>query len=492
MHSDSPSHTRNASFLSRSAILGDDFPDIDHTHGDKDDDEWRSISPTTMKVLKLYEAFDLPPLPLRQSLVEAFIERSYTWMPVMSTDFFNGIGSGEGSLLLLQSVILSGSLMRPQVCEKGFSERQYHRVKALIHSGYEQDPLMMLAALCVVQNYAPLAPKEVSADMPRAWNVFAVGLAHQLGLHRASKLDGAQAGLRNRIWWTLVWRDNFSSSCHGRPRVLSPADFTAPPPSPQDFEDPTDPRAEIFCHYVNVIGIMGDLCLILTRKSQVTPGDRYAIAVRLLDFVTALPDSLRLYSPSGVARQYNYDLAQLHVPILISLVILFRPKTIHQLAASNAASVAGAFLLFRIFEAIELREHTRYLSSGYGWYYLVTCMPLLSCTKVGALQEEANQALNSLEGAFQTLGQVKPAATNNLRNVQAIRKAMSSKSRVPASTPNVPEHEGESLQLARQILEVYGIAALRQYEQIAEVLTAHESTLVSTSTLVCCERRGVC
>ena len=79
-HAERSSHSRNASFLSRSAILGDDFPDIDHTHGEKADVERKSISPTTMKVLTLYEAFDLPPLPLRQSLVEAFMERCYTFM----------------------------------------------------------------------------------------------------------------------------------------------------------------------------------------------------------------------------------------------------------------------------------------------------------------------------------------------------------------------------------------------------------------------------
>lgn len=380
-------------------------------------------------------------------------------------------------MLLLQSVILAGSLLRPQACGEGFAERQYQRVKALIHFGYEQDSLKILAALCVVQNYAALAPNQVSADMPRSWNVFAIGLAHQLGLHRAPRADRPQAGLRIRIWWTLVWRDSLSSSCHGRPRVLQPEDCTVPLPTPQDFEDPNDPRSEIFCRYVTVISIMGDLCVIITRKGQISGSDRYEIAMRLLQFVASLPESLRLYTPAGVARQYNYDLAQLHVPILISLAILFRPRTIHQLAGPNAASVTAAFLLFRIFEAIELREHTRYLASGYGWYFLVTAMPLLSCTKVAALRQEADQALDSLENALTVLGKFKPAAANNLRNVQAIRKAMSS--RASASTPNTIEQDGASIRVGRQILEVYGLGAIRQYEQITDILTAHKSSMVS-------------
>lgn len=472
------SRTRNASYLSRSAILRGELADVDHTHGDSAADERNLLPPTTMKVLRLYDAFKLPPVPLQQSLIEAFAKRCYTWTPVMDSAFFNARPS-EVSLLLLQSVILAGSLIRPQVCEMGFSERQYERVKALIHSGYEQDPLTVLAAMCVVQNYAVVAPRRISVDMPRAWNIMAIGLAHQLGLHRPSPPDHPQAGLRNRIWWTLVWRDNFSSSCHGRPRVLQPEDCTVPPPSPQDFEDPADPRADIFCRYVEVIGILGDLCLAITRRGEAKAEDRHAIASRLFDFVTALPESLRLYRPDVAAYQYKNDLAQLHVPILITLVILFRPRTVHQLAAPNAASVTAAFLLFRLFEAIQLREHTRYLSSGYGWYFLVTAMPLLSCTKVPALRNEADQALDSLEGALETLGEVKPAAENNLRNVRAIRKVMASKSRGPASTPNIMEPDRANIRFGRQILQTYGLGAVRQYERFADVLAAQKSSMAS-------------
>lgn len=474
----SPTQTRNASYLSRSAILGDEFPDIDHIHEQRGQLENQQLSSTVRQVLLLHGAFELPELPLRQSLIEAFIERCYTFMPVIELEHFQGEStSGEHSLLVLQAVILAGSLMRPQVCEAGFSERQYQRVKALIQCGHETNPLMMLAALCIVQWYAPNAPSTISADMPKAWNIQAVGLAHQLGLHREPKAEGTQQGLRNRIWWTLVWRDDLMAACHGRPRILQPDDCSAAPPSLQDFSDPADPRASVFCFYVSILGILGDLCTRIQRKGTIAPEDRYIVTMRLHDYLASLPESLRLYSPSGIHRKYDYDLAQLHVPILISVVILFRPRTVYQLSGPNAASVTAAFLLYRIFEAIQLRDETKYLASGFGWYFLVATMPLLSSLRVPALCDEANQALNALEMALSTLAQFKAAPANNLKNIRAIRKGMSV-GRAPPSTPDSLEEEGASIQLGLQILSVYGISSVRQMEEIANVLSAHRASQV--------------
>jgi hypothetical protein len=116
---------RNASFISRSAILGDDFRDIDHAHAEKANQEDK-VSQVTLKTLKLHGAFDLPGLPLRQSLIEAYAERCYTWMPVVDLSTLPGLSQGsDSSLLLLQAIVLVGSLMRPDVCSKAYCDRQY-------------------------------------------------------------------------------------------------------------------------------------------------------------------------------------------------------------------------------------------------------------------------------------------------------------------------------------------------------------------------------
>jgi hypothetical protein len=471
--------------LSRSAILGDDFQDIDHAHNERVASEDK-ISPTETKVLKLHGAFDLPDLALRQSLIEAYIERCYTWMPVIDLEAFATTSQqGDSSLLLLQAVILVGALMRPDVCNKGFCNRQYLRVKALIHSGYERNPLNVLAALCLVQWYTPTAPKDISTDVPRFWNTYAVGLAQQMGMHRPPTKQVASPGLRNRIWWTMVARDNLTASAHGRPRIIQPEDCTGATPSLQDFGNQQDIRAEIFNNYVAITRILGDLCQIMTRHGEASNSDKENIAIRLNGFLESLDEPLRLYSLSGLAQSYNLELAQLHVPILIAITILFRPRTIYQLTAANAASVTAAFLSFRVFQAIQLREQTRFLSSAFAWYLLVTSIPLLSCSKVGALQNEANEALDALENVLETLGKVRPAAANNLRNVRAIRKAMSSTSReVNGSSANTAHHDGHStgfLRLGPQLLQAYGLEAVHQYEQLADVLRVHSHSQADRS-----------
>ena len=477
-HTEPQDRFRNASFLSRSAILGEDFQDIDHAHTERVISEDK-VSSAELKVLKLHGAFELPDLPLRQSLIEAYIERCYTWMPVVDLWTFTAGASqaGEGSLLLLQAVVLVGSLMRPDVCGKGFCDRQYQRVKALIHSGYERDPLNILAACCLVQWYTPTAPKDISTDVPRFWNTYAVGLAQQMGLQRPPNQTAANPGRRNRIWWTMVARDNLTASAHGRPRIIQPEDCTVFTPTFQDFASHGDMRAEIFIYYVLIARILGDLCQIVTRNGEASFEDKHHIANRLHNYLESLPEHLRVYDPHGLAQQYSLELAQLHVPILISVTILFRPSSVYQLTAANAGSVTAAFLSFRIFQAIQLREQTRFLSSLFSWHLLVTAIPLLSCTKVAALRDDANEALDSVENVLETLGKVRPSAAVNLRSVRAMRKAMASKTRSPASAASTTAHsqvqDSGSRQLGRQILQAYGLEAVHQFEHMADILGAH-------------------
>lgn len=468
---------RNASFISRSAILGEDFQDIDHAHPERTMGD-EKVSTLTMKTLRLHGAFDLPNLALRQSLIEAYIERCYTWMPVIDLSTFNRAGQGaDSSFLLLQAVLLVGALMRPDVCTKAFCDRQYARVKALILSGYERHPLNILAALCLVQWYTPSAPRDISTDVPRFWNTYAVGLGQQMGLQRGPTSQESAAGLRNRIWWTMVARDNTTASAHGRPRIIQPEDCTGSLPTVEDFDvQNRDSRADIWTKYVGITRIFGDLCQYITRRGEASAEDKQDIGLRMQTYLNDVPEHLQLYSPSGLAQSYNLEVAQLHIPILVTITILFRPRTVYQLSAGNAGSVTAAFLSFRVFQAIQLREHTRYLGSPFAWHLLVTAIPLLSCTKVSALRNEANEALDSLETVLETLGRVRPAAANNLRSVKAIRKAMDSNPSGPIETAKATEEAQQNTDLqylAGQLLRAYGIEALQQFEQVKEILSEH-------------------
>ena len=470
----------NSSYLSRAAVLGIDFPDIDHSHVDQPVRQHK-LSVTELKVLELYGAFDLPELPLRQSLIEAFHEKCWTWMPVVDLPSRSqDINNSEISLLPLQAVLLVGALMRPDICGKSTCDTFYYRVKSLIHSGYERNPLNILAALCLIQYYTPTAPKDVSVDTPRFWWSCALGIAQQIGLHRQPTRRGGGYGLRRRIWWTLYVRDGLMSSAHGRPRLLRLADSTMDPPSPEDFLQPDSLRVHIFVAYVGITEIMCDLCELLVNNNAVALEQRHQIEHRLLSFVRGLPEALLLYDGGGLQRSYDFDLAQLHIPLLTTITILYRPQSIFALDPSNAASVAAGYLNFRIFQAIELREQTRFLSSSFSWYLLVTAIPHLSSLKVPALRKEANAALNAIEGVLATLGTVRPSATTNLQNVRAIRKALSAQDSAPSRDPRLdgsgqwPHHATQQHSI-RELLGIYGPQALRNYDAVTNAISHTQS-----------------
>ncbi len=236
----------NSSYLSRRAVLGDDFPDIDHSHNNTTQSSRQpqpqlqhehTLTDSDMKVLELYHAFDLPSIPIRQALLETFHERCWTWMPVVDFDLYDRNeddypemtpSSCRGmttttttcSLLVLQAILLAATSTRSESNEILPSQPQYRRIKALIDTCAERNPLNILVALCLVQFYAPAAPKDISTDTPRFWGTYALGLAQQMGLNNPTSTsrrrherrgghgggDAALEGLRRRVWWTLYVR----------------------------------------------------------------------------------------------------------------------------------------------------------------------------------------------------------------------------------------------------------------------------------------------
>ncbi|KAK5705300.1 hypothetical protein LTR97_002418 [Elasticomyces elasticus] len=468
----SPStRNRTSSFLSRAAILGEDFPGIDHSHGTRTDDA-KSLSAQDVEVLKLQGAFDLPDLPLRQSLLEACITYCVPWMPVIDVASFDVTSTGDGSsLVLLQAVMLSGAIMRPTICSKAVIAQYYRRLKALILSGYESDPLKTLSALCLIQWYTTAAPKDVSTDSPRFWNTYAIGLAHQLGLHKRQSRLSDDAALRRRIWFTLYARDCLTSAAHGRPRLLTSADSDLSPLSTEDFAD--QGQAGLFMAYSQVTALLGDLCQLVTRNGKLAEHEIISATKRLLVLLQSLPHSLRPTSATGRAQPYDRNSAQLHIAMLTTLIILYRPRSVFSVSACAAPSITAAFLSFRLFQAIQLRADMVVLGSAFAWYLLVAAIPLLSAIRVTGLVDEANAALDGLEASLTSLGEVRPAAKNNLKSVRAIRRAVATGSRNPSSVQ-------EDASAAHQLGAVAGILA--HYGEDAEKLLVDVTGLLQPTS----------
>ncbi|KIX93957.1 uncharacterized protein Z520_10294 [Fonsecaea multimorphosa CBS 102226] len=421
----------NSSYLSRRAVLGDDFPGIDHSHGARQPHE-HTLTESDMKVLELYNAFELPSIPVRQALFEIFYERCWTWMPVVDDGTASADKSSRvTSLLVLQAVLLTAASTKPKSDMTLPAHPQYRRIKAIIDTGAERNPLNLLAALCLIQFYAPAAPKDISTDHPRFWGNYALGLAQQMGLNMKSTRHNNQERLRRRIWWTLYARDSIMSSAHGRPRIVNPTDCGIEPPSIYDFPDPSDIRAQIFVSYVAITDILCDLCQLLARRNDPSPAEKNKVGLRLMEFVRSLPLALRLIQADGTAKPYSFDLAQLHIHLLTTIIILYRPRSIFFVPPASSPAIVASNLSFRIFEAMELRGHTCSLSSGFAWHLLVTAIPQLSCLGIPSLRDECKGNLDTLEACLRTLASTRPSAANNLRNIQEIRRVLESKEPPP-------------------------------------------------------------
>ncbi|KAJ4177682.1 hypothetical protein NW767_015062 [Fusarium falciforme] len=395
-----------------------------------------SISPLELQTLQLHGAFELPNMALRQSLVDAFFEWCWAWSPVLD---HAGMGvETKSSLVILQAVLLAGSVMRPKVCPVEMAGALYRRVKALIHARYEEYPLTYLAAIVLLQWHTPTPPKDVTTDLPRFWMTYALALAQQMGLHREPSQNDRDRNLRRRIWWSIYVCDCFSAAAEGRPRLINLEDCSVSPPTIHDFPRESEVTALVFVSYVAIAGILSDTCQVLARRREICRTDRMCIENRLKTYIRDCPDRLRLYSGSNRIsyRPFNLQAAQLHIHFLTTVVILYRPKSLCFPSEENIPSFVAAGLCLEIFEAIHLRELTPYLATLFSWHILVAAVSQISWSRVTGLREQCNAALDSIENILSTFASTRPAAANNLRNIRAIRRAvMNREILVPTQMP---------------------------------------------------------
>lgn len=163
---------------------------------------------TTVAAIKLFNGFAVPPRAIRQSLLDSFHEHCHTWTPVLEAKDLaelSQIEEAPSSMFLAQSVWMAGSRFSssPSVAAFATTSQLYHRARALFWSSAEDDVFNAIKGSILLQWYNPQGPEKASLDNSEFWLKIGVGLAHQLGLHRAAK-DGTRGQIRRRLWWTLV------------------------------------------------------------------------------------------------------------------------------------------------------------------------------------------------------------------------------------------------------------------------------------------------
>lgn len=156
-----------------------------------------------------------PPLGmLRQTFIRNFMQRCRPWTPLVEESDLQKLDLKNVNCLLTTSMLVAGSVVStaPQAIEVG--HRCYQRAKVLFYTAAEKNDIRVVMATILLQWLNPSGPEHVSIDSSGFWLRLSVGLAHQLGLHREPNPRSADAGLRRRIWWTLVVSSLLSRNSH--------------------------------------------------------------------------------------------------------------------------------------------------------------------------------------------------------------------------------------------------------------------------------------
>ena len=197
----SPGHS---SFLGRSEYMGGDIPTNEDQAKLYPVGATERLSDEDIRILQMQHAFDLPPRAVREGLIDTFMKRCSPWMPIIERSWLVERHGNQPSILLLQAVFLAASRVSsaPAVAEYASSNDFYRRAKALFWSGYEKNTITVITAVCILHWYNPEGPEHVSINTSGFWNRVGIGLAYQIGLHK-EPLQGRDAPLRRRLWWTL-------------------------------------------------------------------------------------------------------------------------------------------------------------------------------------------------------------------------------------------------------------------------------------------------
>jgi Fungal specific transcription factor domain len=192
------------SYVGRSEYLGGEVPFTeDAISRQRLPSQKPELAGLDVHFLTLRKALDLPPRAVRESLIDAFMERCYPWMPIVDRRWLEDAEQRQPSMLLLQAVFLAGSRVLASPLVHTSSSEFYERTRALFFHGNEQNATLAIVAACLLQWWNPTGPEKLSTHTSGFWMRVAVELAYQVGLHK-EPADGSFKAFRRRLWWTLV------------------------------------------------------------------------------------------------------------------------------------------------------------------------------------------------------------------------------------------------------------------------------------------------
>ncbi|KAK2782998.1 hypothetical protein FQN53_009411 [Emmonsiellopsis sp. PD_33] len=352
-----------------------------------------------LQMLWQQRAFDLPPKPTQDRIIQYFMQFCAPWNPIVDWDMSDE--STAPSELLLQAVFLAGSRVCSGYVDNAASEVFYRRAKLLFFFGGGNRPLSSITAACLLHWYNPVGPENVSTDTSSFWIRVAGAMAFQIGLHKEPSQQKKDRGFRRRLWWTLVARDNVISAGVGRPRTINLRDSDVLPPSLDDFLVKDD-KARVFLAYVTICQLLGNTAEYSLRR-ELSPKHRTELESALFRWNKQTIHGLQSYISKleKPPTTHTSEMRQLLVVYFVVLNILNRSPAPN--SVPTAMSLMASSFLAGIYEQFFKQDELEHLGPAFTFYGLCAGLTLLSAYRYPVLQEIAEYELTIIKLCLQQL-----------------------------------------------------------------------------------------
>ncbi|KAJ5086149.1 transcriptional regulator family: Fungal Specific TF [Penicillium argentinense] len=403
---------KEESYRGRSEYLGGSVPFDENMVKPGHETTYTSpkASAADLQMLREQGAFELPPEYVQRELMDSFNKYCLPWTPVIEPKWLDE--STPPSMLLLQSIFLAGSRVTKAHLDYASSEVFYRRAKLLFFFGGGNNSLISIVAACLLHWYNPVGPEDVSTDTSGFWIRTAGAMAFQIGLHKEPPPNARNRGLRRRLWWSLVIRDNVISVGVGRPRTINLRDSDVLPPSMNDFPA-WNFQAQLFLAYCTISCHLGDTVECYLRR-EISRQRRVDLENAVYRWAKQVFPKLR----SSAALQEDaitshHEVQQLLVMYFVVLTILHRSPVPN--SVPPAASLVASSFIAGIYEGFLLRDELRYLGPVFAFYPLCAGLSLLSSWRYTQLQSTAEHELTVMKLSLQKLSERWLSAVGPLR-----------------------------------------------------------------------------
>ncbi|KAJ5714745.1 uncharacterized protein N7483_011926 [Penicillium malachiteum] len=361
---------------------------------------------------------NLPSLPdaaLQQSFVETYFESCYPWCPVLDHEhLYEDLAR---SPLLVNALAAAASNVNPPMLPHDGPALYYDRARSRFYDDEEADVMTSLKAISLFYWWSPRPPTILHRHSSWWWTSVVIRHCQQLGVHREPALNHPlrqqiDLSLRRRIWWTAFARERLTALCQNKPCVIDPEDCTLSEPTLEDFPNSLNKtKAEVFIYWVRLCAIIGRVAKYLARNCTAAPFP-VQLARELIDWVSSLPEHLKLPIGSHRTHCFNRDVNQLHLPYLAVIIIIHlkRSTSSQPLPPAYPPAILAATCMARLMKDILARGNTRFLMPISGWYCGTAFIALLQARRIESLAQIVNEDLDILTLAVNQLGKMWPTA----------------------------------------------------------------------------------